>query len=77
MDEIDKIFESIGYTVKKVNNGYVRYKKHEYYGEEISFDLAKKKVRKVSRGSGNPCPVYITADEVKAIEQFYKVKGWL
>ena len=77
MDEIDKIFESIGYTIKKTNNGYTRYKKEEYYGEEISFELAHQRVRKVTRGSGNPCPVYITADEIKAIEQFYREKGWL
>ena len=76
MEEIDKIFESIGYKIKKENNGYIRYWQQEHYGDEISFKITEKKVRKISRGLENPHPKYITTEELKAIEQFYKEMGW-
>ena len=79
MSKADEMFEELGYKKKEEKN-YIRYNNfgNTYFGEIIDFDLKNKKFRLTNKTcQGNTHFRYGSMQELQAIYEFCKEKGWL
>lgn len=79
MSKADKMFEKLGYKLISKDNEYIIYEKEDDktypYKIELSFNLKCKSIVKTCKLYDDRC--WLSMQELQAINEFCKEKGWL
>ena len=79
MSKSEKMFEELGYKLISETDEYTTYEKEDIetypYRKELSFSLKYKSVIKGCKLYNSRC--WLSMQELQAIYQFYKERGWL
>ncbi len=79
MTKADKMFDDLGYKLISKTDEYIIYEKEDDktypYKIELCFNLKSKSVIKSCKLYNDRC--WLSMQELQAIYEFYKEKGWL